>query len=70
VGKEAASNEEAVRMFEAALASGNWSTDVLAETFALENVRRELRGKNLACWCPVGGPCHANSLLIIANAED
>ena len=26
-----------------------------------------LRGKNLACWCPVGAPCHANVLLSIAN---
>ncbi len=29
--------------------------------------RRELRGKNLACWCPLDGPCHAEVLLDIAN---
>lgn len=29
----------------------------------------ELRGKNLACWCPLGQPCHADVLLEIANAE-
>jgi hypothetical protein len=30
--------------------------------------RRELRGKNLACWCPLDGePCHADALLEIAN---
>lgn len=29
--------------------------------------REELRGKNLACWCPLGGPCHAEILLRIAN---
>lgn len=28
----------------------------------------ELRGKNLACWCKDGQPCHANVLLEIANA--
>jgi hypothetical protein len=28
----------------------------------------ELRGKNLACWCPVGSPCHADVLLKLANA--
>lgn len=29
-------------------------------------IRRDLRGKNLACWC--GGPhCHADVLLDIAN---
>lgn len=26
-----------------------------------------LRGKNLACWCKPGDPCHADVLLEIAN---
>jgi hypothetical protein len=26
-----------------------------------------LRGKNLACWCPAGQPCHADILLELAN---
>jgi uncharacterized protein DUF4326 len=26
-----------------------------------------LRGKNLACWCGIGKPCHADALLEIAN---
>jgi hypothetical protein len=29
----------------------------------------ELRGKNLACWCALGQPCHADVLLEVANAE-
>jgi hypothetical protein len=28
---------------------------------------KELRGKNLACWCKPGLPCHADFLLEIAN---
>lgn len=28
----------------------------------------ELRGKNLACWCPLDQPCHADVLLELANA--
>lgn len=28
----------------------------------------ELRGKNLACWCKLGEPCHAEILLELANA--
>ena len=28
----------------------------------------ELRGKNLACWCRAGTPCHADVLLEWANA--
>ena len=31
------------------------------------DVKRELRGKTLACWCPMGQPCHADVLLEIAN---
>ena len=29
----------------------------------------ELRGKDLACFCPLDQPCHADVLLEIANAE-
>ncbi|ARR57110.1 hypothetical protein HY78_08465 [Rhizorhabdus wittichii DC-6] len=28
-----------------------------------------LRGKNLACWCPLDRPCHADVLLELANRE-
>jgi len=27
----------------------------------------ELRGKNLACYCPLDQPCHADVLLELAN---
>jgi hypothetical protein len=27
----------------------------------------ELRGKNLACWCQPGTPCHADVLIELAN---
>ena len=30
----------------------------------------ELRGKDLACWCPLDQPCHADVLLEIANAGE
>ena len=32
-----------------------------------ERAIKELRGKNLACWCSLDGPCHADVLLEIAN---
>ncbi len=35
-----------------------------------EAVRRDLRGKNLACWCSLDGPCHADVLLTIANGDE
>ena len=28
---------------------------------------RELRGKNLCCWCPLDRECHASVLLELAN---
>ncbi|MDW9888898.1 DUF4326 domain-containing protein [Sinorhizobium meliloti] len=34
--------------------------------FVAENVA-ELRGKNLACWCKPGAPCHADVLIEVAN---
>lgn len=35
----------------------------------LDIVRAELRGKNLACWCPLDQPCHADVLLELANRD-
>jgi hypothetical protein len=32
-----------------------------------EQARRELAGKDLACWCPLNQPCHADVLLELAN---
>ena len=34
----------------------------------VEDIRRELAGRNLACWCPLDEPCHADVLLDIANS--
>jgi hypothetical protein len=28
-----------------------------------------LRGKNLACWCKVGSPCHGDVLLKLVNLK-
>jgi hypothetical protein len=33
----------------------------------LQAIQRDLGGKNLACWCAVGLPCHADVLLELAN---
>jgi Domain of unknown function (DUF4326) len=29
----------------------------------------ELRGKNLACWCKLGDPCHADVLIEVVNLQ-
>lgn len=28
---------------------------------------KQLKGKDLACWCPLNKPCHADILLELAN---
>lgn len=37
---------------------------------AMNTDLRELRGKDLACWCPLDKPCHADCLLVIANLPE
>ena len=37
-----------------------------ANTYMVAHVKA-LRGKHLACWCPLDQPCHADVLLEIAN---
>jgi hypothetical protein len=47
-----------------------YGDDLLAGRLAItvEDVKRELRGRDLACYCPLDGPCHADVLLAVANA--
>lgn len=41
--------------------SAEWDPDYVAV------IRRELAGRDLACWCRLDQPCHADVLLEIAN---
>lgn len=34
---------------------------------SVEEIRAELAGKDLACWCELDEPCHADVLLRVAN---
>ena len=52
--------EESVREFEAMLMENLW---------AMKSLIEPLRGKNLACWCPLNQTCHADILLRLANDE-
>lgn len=38
--------------------------------FNEEDVIRELKGKNLSCWCKKEERCHADILLAIANRDE
>jgi hypothetical protein len=33
----------------------------------VDDIRECLRGHDLACWCPLDQPCHADVLLELAN---
>jgi hypothetical protein len=35
----------------------------------VEDARRELAGRDLACWCKPGEPCHADVLIEVANSS-
>ena len=52
--------DEAVRRYREDLVAGR-----LAVT--IEDAKRELRGRDLACYCPRSEPCHADVLLTAAN---
>lgn len=51
---------EAVHRYEQDLLAGRLP-------FTVDDVRRDLRGKDLACYCPLDQPCHVDVLLEIAN---
>ena len=36
----------------------------------IDQIRAELAGHDLMCWCPLDQPCHADVLLEIANGGD
>jgi hypothetical protein len=54
--------EEAVRRYRDDLLAGRLS-------ITIEDVERELRGHDLACYCALDQPCHADVLLEFANRQ-
>lgn len=53
--------EDAVECFREMMGCAGPRADFLRESL------HELRGKNLACWCRLDDPCHADVLLELAN---
>ena len=47
--------------------TGNIRIVSLHRQITVEQIRAELAGKNLGCWCPLDQPCHADVLLELAN---
>lgn len=61
LGRPVATLAEAVQLYREII----WGDP--AEPHMTAYVRERLRGKNLACWCALGAPCHADVLLELAN---
>ena len=53
---------EAVRLYRVSVLS-HWGEEYR------QLAKDALRGKNLACWCSLDSPCHADVLLEIANEK-
>jgi hypothetical protein len=51
-----------------AMAVDNFRRDAEAQAKVYPGFYEPLRGKNLACWCKPGVPCHADVLIELANA--
>jgi hypothetical protein len=58
-GHERDARERAVALFRRDAERPSWTERIA-----------ELRGKDLACWCPLDQPCHADVLLAIANGAE
>lgn len=58
------SKEEAFQTSVEAFRQIELSNEMLAE------LKAELEGKDLACWCPLDQPCHADVLLELANGSE
>lgn len=65
IGKDVSSAAEAVKEFRSLTAPH--PPHVVPLYMGLDDIARDLRGKNLACWCKPGAPCHADVLLELAN---
>ena len=59
---------ESVRLFHDDLTY--WLGGRMSHDPALAEAIHGLRGKDLACWCPLDKPCHADVLLELANRDD
>lgn len=57
----------AVQLFRSRVERGDIDDSSAWSRFSLESIRSYLRGKHLACRCPIGTPCHADTLLELAN---
>lgn len=61
INTKAAATHHAVDLYRA---------DIRWGSLNVNEIRRELAGRDLACWCRLDSPCHADVLLAIAGGEN
>jgi hypothetical protein len=59
-----AAHRDAVDRYRVALLEGH------PDVPTVDEVRRQLAGRVLMCWCPLELPCHADVLLAVAAGAD
>mgnify|MGYP001587406464 CR=1 FL=1 len=55
-------NQQAVNLYDQLI-------NFYGQPISKKEIIDELKGKNLACWCAAGKPCHADILLAWANCS-
>jgi len=64
---------ECVRLYKEYVIPYNHKDGTLEDYYKSEAIikiiKEKLRGKNLACFCKISQPCHADVLLDIANSD-
>ena len=53
---------------DAAACIAQFRAELVSSPTKVAEAQRDLGGKNLACWCKPGEPCHADVLIEIANS--
>lgn len=64
--------DKAAAQAEAVARYGRWIRGELVTEdtpLPVKEIQTALAGKNLACWCRAGTPCHVDALLALANAK-
>lgn len=70
VGDNGMTAEHACIHFKAQLKRNGWFVNTRGKTVTVADIRRDCRGKNLACFCPLDSPhCHVDTLLEVANGD-
>lgn len=65
----AVTQQESVDLYRRSVEGNDQGARFHRECPTSEYIREHLAGKDLACWCSLEVPCHADVLLSIANGD-